>query len=428
MKFSARRSALTCSAFLALGSVLFACGRNSQSQSKSSQQKSGEKIALLFASHGDIDDFDKDLEDYIKVSFQKNVGIPLPLWSRKLVEEPAYRLSVKTVRDQYDQIGPTKYYEHSLKQAEAITQELSALIPGAKAYVGFNFSHPYIAETLEQMRKDGVTKFVVMNKGAQFSYASSGENMEDVLKYFHAHPDYDAEALGVAYYGYDPRFIDVMAKSIEDDIAKTFPGKNKEDVCIFLGSHGLPQWLINTGDSAITQMKRSVVELRKKFAGHKVYHGFLNDDFFPGAKWIHPSSSEVSPELVADGCKNIAMDGRLSFTTHHRATLYDMNVVARSYFEKESERLLSEGKISEPINAILLPNFDSNKEHAKLIAELTKETLELKGLSIYLKKKGEKALEPEIIGKPGTVLPNVTHQGNDAFEWSPYPNKKYEGK
>ena len=392
---------------LALGSLI-ACGKETSSDLQSTRESgTTEKVGLLFASHGDINDPDTQLEDYIKVSFQKNVGIPLPMWTRKLVEDPAYRLSVGTVRKQYDKIGATRYYENSLAQIDAVSKELEALIPGAKAYVGFNFTTPFIDDTLEQMRKDGVTKIVVMNKGAQFSYASSGENMEDVLKWLKKNPSYDAEVIGLAHYGQDPRFISVMAKSLKEDIETAFPGKSPSEVCVLAGSHGLPQWLINVGDSAVTQMKGSIVELRKAMPDYYIYHGFLNDDFFPGAKWVSPKAIDLAPKLATDGCKNVAMDGRLSFTTHHRATQYDLNVEVK-------DLLASKG-----VNSVLLPNFDTNVDHAKLIAQLTKETIEYKGSSIQLKRKGSKALDVNSIGKPGVMLFGVTHQDDSlAAGWS----------
>lgn len=392
---------------LVMGSVV-ACGKGPESALLSTQPKeSVEKVGLLFASHGDINNPDTELEDYIKVSFQKNVGIPLPMWTRKLVEDPAYRLSVGTVRKQYDIIGPTRYYEKSLEQGEAITKELQNLIPGAKAYVGFNFTTPFIDDTLEEMRKDGITKIVVINKGAQFSYASSGENMEDVLKWLKKNPSYDVEVVGLAHYGQDPRFVEVMAKSLREDISTAFPEKNPSDVCILVGSHGLPMWLINTGDSAVDQMKRTVVDLRKAMPEFKIYHGFLNDDFFPGAKWIAPKAGELVPNMAADGCKDVAMDGRLSFTTHHRATQYDLNVEMKN-------DLTSKG-----INSILLPNFDANVDHAKFIAKLTQESLEGKGTTIQLKVKGKKALDVNSVGKPGMMLFGVTHQDKSlANGWS----------
>ncbi|MEY2986749.1 MAG: hypothetical protein RJB13_270 [Pseudomonadota bacterium] len=373
-----------------------ACGAQVPSSVQSTEAQA-QKIGLLFASHGDINNPDKELENYIKVSFQKNVGIPLPMWTRKLIEDPAYRLSVKTVRSQYDVIGATNYYENSQLQAAAITKELQKLNPNAKAYVGFNFTAPYIEDTLEQMHKDGVERIVIVNKGAQFSYASSGENMEDALKWLKNEPSYNGEVYGVTHYGQDERFVQVMESSLREDIATAFPNKKASEVCILLGSHGLPQWLINTGDSAISQMKQTVVALRKRMPDYKIYHGFLNDDFFPGAKWVAPTTEALVPEMVKDGCKNVALDGRLSFTTHHRATLYDMNVVVKEALAKNG------------VYSLLLPNFDENREHAEFIANLTLEALNRSPLSLRLKPMSGKPLEPGSVGKPGTILFGVTH-------------------
>jgi protoheme ferro-lyase len=374
------------------------------------EPRAGEKVGLLFASHGDIDDADRELESYIKVSFQKNVGIPLPNWSRNILTNPAYALSVRTVRAQYDVIGATKYRANSQAQADLITEKLQATLPGAKAYLGYNFTSPFIEETLDVMKRDGITKIVVMNKGAQFSYASSGENHEDALKYFDKNPDYDAEALGVLSYSDDPRFIDVLAKALDADAKRLFPGVPASDVCLLVGSHGLPQWLINRGDSAITQMQRNVIDLRRALPQYKVYHGFLNDDFFPGAQWVAPKAIDLAPKLVSDLCKNVLMDGRLSFTTHHRATLYDLNVEVKNLIEREVPSA----------RVVLAPNFDTDPLFAQLVADLTKETLELKGKSVWLKRKGERSLRPGSVGIPGTVLDTVTHQ-QPVLNWSPSP-------
>ena len=61
------------------------------------------RVGVLMASHGDIDDADAELEDYIKTAFKHNVGIPLPAWTRGPITDPAYRLSVKTV-------GPIRHH------------------------------------------------------------------------------------------------------------------------------------------------------------------------------------------------------------------------------------------------------------------------------------------------------------------------------
>lgn len=395
-----------------LGLVFAATGcgdlKGDAHSSVQSSTLASEKIGLLWASHGDIDNAAKELEDYIKVSFQKNPGIPLPFWSRGVLTGPAYLLSVKTVREQYDLLGPTNYRSISEAQAAEIDKQFAKVLPNAKTYLGYNFISPYVDDTVAQMKKDGITTIVVMNKGAQFSYASSAENMEDVLKSLEKKPDYDVKVYGVTHYDDDARFVDVMAAALRDDAARLFPGKSPAQVCLMLGSHGLPTWLIKKGDPAIEQMKNTVERLRKALPEYKIYHGFLNDDFIPGAEWVKPDVGDLAPTLVEEGCENVLMDGRLSFTTHHRATLFDMNIEVKKIFAEKSAEMIAAGQRKEPVNAILAPNFDSDPRFAKFIAEKTKDILELKGNSILLKDKGEKAMAPGSVGKPGVVIPGVT--------------------
>lgn len=397
---------------VACGAVLTGTGRDAQvaDERDGLRVTSGKGVGLLFASHGDIDDINTELEPYIKTSFRKNVGIPLPDWSRDVLTNPAYALSIRTVRAQYEQIGPTRYKGNSKIQAALIEQKLQDVLPGAKVYLGYNFTDPLIEDTLAEMRKDGIETIVIINKGAQFSYASSGENLEDALDYLAKNPGYDAEILGVLSYSHDERFVDALAKAVDRDAKALFPGVDPSQICVLMGSHGLPTWLIGRGDSAVTQMQQAILDLRKALPQYPIYHGFLNDDFFPGAQWVGPKAIDLAPQLVADKCQNVLMDGRLSFTTHHRATLYDLDVEVKNFIKKE----LPGAKV------VLAPNFDDDANFATYIATLTKETLELKGKTVYLKKKGERALAPDTVGAPGVVLDSVTHL-KPVSGWTPAP-------
>jgi protoheme ferro-lyase len=323
------------------------------------------KVGVLLASHGDIDEL-SELEDYIKTAFRKNVGIPFPGWVRPVLSEPAYRLSVGAVKAQYEVIGATRYRANSQMQAEFVTQELKKSGLDAKAYYGFNFANPLIEDTLAQMRRDGITTIVVFNKGAQYSFASSGENIEDVRAYLAKNPGWDVEAIGFRQFSEDQRFRQVWKNAIEGDIKKHFPGTRREDICVFLGSHGLPTRMTKAGDPAIAAMLRAIDWLRTEGEAYRIYHGFLNDDFIPGATWSTPNAATMAEQVRRDGCTNVLMDGRLSFTTHHRATLFDMDVEAR--------KTIVENNSLKP-KVILGAQFDNDQGFAALIATLTREAL-----------------------------------------------------
>jgi len=373
-----------------------ACGVRSESETKAGPSP---KVGILLASHGDIDDAATELKPYIEVSFKKNVGIPLPDWSREILTGPAYALSVKTVKAQYDIIGPTKYKANSEIQRKAVEEELARVGVKGRVYLGYNFTPPFIYDALAQMQKDGIEQIVVFNKGAQFSYASSGENMEDALEYLHDHPEWNVEVTGYKYYTQDERFRAVLAKAISDDAQSLFRGVLPKDICILVASHGLPMWLVDKGDPAVQQMRDAFTDIKIRLLGYRLYHGFLNDDFFPGAQWVSPKALAVADKLAEDGCKNVLMDGRLSFTTHHRATLYDLNYDVRNRLA-ELRGMPEKGGPK----VVLAPNFDGSPSFANLMAQLSKEALSGKGRLVILKKKDMPPLAKNVVGKPGNPV------------------------
>ena len=74
--------------------------------------------------------------------------------------------------------------------------------------------------------------------------------------------------------------------------------------------------------------------------------------------------------------KNVLLDGRLSFTVHHRATLFDANIVVREKMEEPQGPPWARFPGAE---VKLAPNFDDDPGLASLFASLTKDALEGKG-------------------------------------------------
>ena len=240
------------------------------------------------------------------------------------------------------------------------------------------------------MQRDGVSKIVLINQGAQFSYATGGENIKDVKNYLKKNPKWDVDVHIVNQFSDDPRFRELLARSLKDDVKRLFPNDKPEDVSILLGSHGMPLKLIEKGDPAVPQMQHLVKDLRNRLHNFNIYHGYLNDDFFPGAKWMSPEVADVAKKMHHEGRRKVLLDGRLSFTVHHRATLYDLDKVARV-------NLCDKGKNNQPtidsqkdssLDIQLAPNFDGNIDFARLIRDISLDALKGKGDVSILRYKG----------------------------------------
>lgn len=339
------------------------------------------KVGVLLTSHGDIDNVDTELRGYVREAVLKNPGLPLPKWVRPAIDKVGWPLQKDLLREQYAATGPTRYHENTLKQAAALDEALKEVGIDGKAYVGYNFLPPFIDDAVEQMKKDGVTHIVVFNQGAQNSVATMGESIDEVHQALEKFPDWKVKATAVTEFNDDNRFVSLLGDRLIEDAQKAFPGHKPEETLLFITSHGLPQHLIDKGDGAVADMMATFDKVKERLAGlgYQVEHGFLNDDFFPGAKWTGPKAEERADLILQEVAekkrispKHVLLDGRLSFTIHHRATLYDADVVVREKMESPAGPPWARFPGAE---VKLAPNFDGDPGLASLFANLTKETL-----------------------------------------------------
>jgi len=346
----------------------------------------GRRVALFLTSHGDVDEYE-EIEPYIRSAFMKNVGVPLPKVLRELLEDPAYWLAKDLVEGQYEEIGATLYRENADRQIKAIEAELEARGLIADVYIGYNFMPEFIEQTTERMARDGVTDVIVFNKGAQYSLATLGESITEMEHALERLPEWDVRITAVRQFSEDPRFVKLLADAIKRDAERYFPEVPPQDVCLLVASHGLPIRLIDMGDPAVDQMKDTVAKLRDLLPEYPLYHGFLNDDFFPGAAWVEPNAIDLAHELRSVSCPAVLMDARLSFTTHHRATLYDLDIEAREILEEPDT--LADGVTPHPLytpaQVVLAPQWDDDPGFAELIVDLTEEALRGEGDLIQVK-------------------------------------------
>ena len=346
-----------------------------------SAERPARKVGVLLTSHGDIDDPKTQLRGYVRRAVLQNVGIPLPRSVRPFIDAVGWPLQRGNLLEQYAATGPTHYEENSREQAAALSAALEAKGLAASVYVGYNFLSPDIDDAIRRMKADGITDIVMFNQGAQNSLATMGESIHEVEQAIAERPDWDVRLTAVNSFSDDPRFRKLLADRLAEDAKAAFPDAAPKDVLIFMTSHGLPHHLIDKGDRATEQMMTAYAEIEKDLVGrgYQVTHGYLNDDFFPGARWTSPKATERAQEIVDDvtygkraAPKHVLLDGRLSFTVHHRATLFDANVDAREILESPRGPAWSRFQGAE---VELAPNFDGDPKFAALLAELTAEAL-----------------------------------------------------
>lgn len=326
------------------------------------------KIGVLFASYGDVDK-PEEVKNYVISAIKDPDIAPIPGFLKGLVANLGWLLTGKGAVEEYKVIGGSNYRATARHQADEVAKQLAATGLAVKTYTGFVFTYPYIHQTMEQIQKDGITDLIVFNQGGQYSKVTQGINVREVTKYLKAHPEYLPLVKIVRSFSDDARFRDLLAKSIQTGLSESFSETNPSDVCIFLPTHGLPMALPNNGDPAYFQMLAAYEDMKTRFSDHLVATGFQNHSEL-GTQWTLPDSDKQASWLVKSaGCKNILINGRISFTVDNIETLYDQNVGQRNVILKADPHA----------KVVVQKSFNSESEFVMLLAEFTIDALQGKG-------------------------------------------------
>ncbi len=326
------------------------------------------KVGVLFSSYGDVDSPD-EVEGYIKAALRDPDVAPIPWFLKGLVSNLGWLLEGKKAQGEYRAIGGSKYRATARAQADLVQQELISSGLNAKTYTGFVFTYPYIRETMAQIQADGITDLIVINQGAQYSKVTQGINVREVRTYLAKHKEFTPNTIALNSFSEDPRFRDLLAKSIQKGIDENFAGTPAADVCIYLPTHGLPMALPENGDPAVSQMMSAYEDMKSRFPDNLVVKGFQNHSEL-GTQWTLPDSN-VQAKWLADqaDCPNVLINGRISFTVDNIETMYDQNVQQRSVIEEARPGT----------KVVVEKSFNSDADFVKLMSNLTIEALNGKG-------------------------------------------------
>ena len=294
----------------------------------------GPRVGVLFSSFGDIDD-PSEAQDYVIKTLTNPAVIPLPQLLRFKLAHIAWAIRGPQIIEKYRAIGgKTNYRAVSQKQADLVASKLRDYGYDAQGYTGFTFTFPFIHEALKKAQNDGVTQLIVLNQGAQYANITTQLEFGDVRAYLEKHPEWRVQVTGIRQFSEDYRFRDLMAQSIHKRIAQDFAQVRPENLCIFLPMHGNLTQVINAGDPSYGEMLRVVQDIQARFPNNSVSYGFLNQDDMPLLTWTKPKDADALRELVRKGCKNILINGRITFTIDSVESLHDQAIVEKNLIKQ----------------------------------------------------------------------------------------------
>jgi protoporphyrin/coproporphyrin ferrochelatase len=254
---------------------------------------------------------------------------------------------VKELQHRYSQIGlreapglePPPLTKWTMIQAHMLEHVMGA----GKVYVGMRNWHPYIADTVAEMRRDGVTRIKAVCLAPQNSRTSVGLYRKAVL----------AAATGievefVAGWAESPLLAEAFAEKLWPVWAEAC-AESGQRVPVLFSAHSVPCRTIMTGEASVAgarsgtpaqdspdpypvEAKRTAQMVADRmsavgFHGKDWYFAFQSQGM-SGGPWIGPTVEDTLRAIKAEGHVGVVMQP-VGFLCDHVEILYDIDIAFR---------------------------------------------------------------------------------------------------
>jgi ferrochelatase len=215
--------------------------------------------------------------------------------------------------------------------------------------VAFRYVHPKSEDALKAMKADGVKRAVAFTQYPQFSCSTTGSSLNELWRAAKRLDLADAFEWSVLdRWPTHPRFVEAMAKTVEDGLAQ-FSQDDREDALIVFSAHSLPMSVINRGDAYPGEIGATVHEVMERLDHGYEYLISYQSSVGP-VPWLGPSTEQVVKDLGAKGRKNVLVVG-IAFTSDHIETLHELDI---EYGELAHEVGVSNYKRAPALNGLPL--------------------------------------------------------------------------
>ncbi|KAF3447509.1 hypothetical protein FNV43_RR12695 [Rhamnella rubrinervis] len=212
------------------------------------------------------------------------------------------------------------------EQAHALKMALEAKNIPANVYVGMRYWYPFTEEAIQQIKRDRITRLVVLPLYPQFSISTTGSSIRVLQNVFRkdAHLSRLPVSIIKSWYqreGYVKSMSDLIVKELESF-------HEPAEVMIFFSAHGVPvSYVEDAGDPYKDQMEECIYLIMQelKARGVKNEHILAYQSRVGPVQWLKPYTDEVIFELGQKGVKSL-LAVPISFVSEHIETLEEIDM------------------------------------------------------------------------------------------------------
>lgn len=298
-----------------------------------------DKTAVLLLQMGGPDSLDA-IQPFLYNLFSDRDIIRIgPAFLQPAIARFISRRRSKKVSEYYKKIGGKSPIRELTQQQAA---ELEKTLGGDyRCFVAMRYWKPDTHEALSAIKKEGISKVIVLSLYPHYSRATAGSGINELERVL-ALSGMKLELNYIRNFHDHPLYISALAEKVELGLSG-FADRGK--VQLVFSAHGLPQSFIDSGDPYLDQIQTTVRLTMERFG--EISHHLAFQSRAGPVKWLEPSTEAKIAELAAAGCKQLLMVP-LSFVSDHIETLYEIDI---QYREEATALGINDFRRTEALNS-----------------------------------------------------------------------------
>ena len=230
--------------------------------------------------------------------------------------------------------GRSPINDHNRKMVADLEKLLAEQGPALPVYWGNRNWHPYLADALEQMARDGVTRALVFTTSAFGSYSGCRRYIEDLeqaaAKVSEKPGVKPPELIKLRLYWNHPGFIEPMIDRVREAFAQ-IPAERRAQaapqVAMAFTAHSVPLSMADSSPyvSQLNEASKIVCDALGIGAWKLVYQSRSGP---PTQPWLEPDILDHLRGLKAAGVRDVVV-APIGFVSDHMEVLYDLDTEAK---------------------------------------------------------------------------------------------------
>ncbi len=289
-------------------------------------------------------------------------GDVMPFLEKVVRDKNVSPARLKKVAEHYELFGGVSPINAECRALlTAIVGELNTHGPALPVYWGNRYWHPMLAETIEQMAEDGITRALAFATSAYSSYSSCRQYLEAIEE---ARQHVGANAPTVdkirAYYNH-PGFVEPMVDRTAQAL-RELPEQRREHTPLIYTAHSLPVAMAKNCayQRQLEETCRLVSEQLGRSRWELVYQSRSGP---PSVPWLEPVLEDRLRQMASDGEQDVVIVP-VGFVCEHMEIVYDLDVAARNLCEELG------------LNMVRGPVVGCHRRFVTMIRELINERIE----------------------------------------------------